>query len=289
MEAAGEAKRREEAEMAAHMGWSSRPSTKRLRISIDVRSGTSTRYSEVEVRDGESVTINLKASLVEGGEELFHQGRRVGTREGREALRLEEGRLQQYQPEGPGPERAQRASPPTEAEVQAYTRAWKEGSIDFDGLQSMLGDDKAMEIVRKVEQEGLRETVLPDVDTTNRKRWQQGQPVEELLGLQACRAEYHRWCTGEISSRDLVDKWGGDVLRVFQAWFMQGKDRDEVEGTMADSDHGGTGAECPGDEETLPTDIMQTALVDGASGGNELTDPEDTLSLPGRRHESRIT
>ena len=248
----------------------------------------STRYSEVEVRDGESVTINLQASLVEGGEELFHQGHRVSTREGREALRLEEERLRHCRPEEPGPERAQRATPPTEAEVQAYTVAWKEGSIDFDGLQSVLGDDKAMEIVRKVEQEGLRETVLPDVDTTNRERWQQGQPVEELLGLQACRAEYHRWCTGDISSHDLVDKWGGDVIRVFQAWFMEGKDRDEVEGTMADSDNGGTGAERPGDEETLPTDSMQAALVDGAGGRNELTDPEDTLSIRRRRHDSRI-
>ena len=74
MEAAGEAKRREEAEMAAHMGWSSRPSTKRLRISIDVRSGTSTRYSEVEVRDGESVTINLQASLVRAARSCSTKG-----------------------------------------------------------------------------------------------------------------------------------------------------------------------------------------------------------------------
>ena len=90
-EAAEEARRREDATMAAHMGWSTRPAKKKLRISLDVRSGKTTRYSEIEVLDGEVVTIALQTAIVECGEEFYHQGKR-------EALREEEERLQHNRP-----------------------------------------------------------------------------------------------------------------------------------------------------------------------------------------------
>ena len=80
-EAAEEAKRREDATMAAHMSWSTRPAKKKLRISLDVRSGRTTRYSEIEVPDGEVVTIALQAAIVEGGEEFYHRGKRMDAKE----------------------------------------------------------------------------------------------------------------------------------------------------------------------------------------------------------------
>ena len=94
--------------MTAHLGWSSRPPSKRLRISIDVRSGSSTRYSEIEVRAGEKVSINLQAGIVDSGDELYHRGKMVDARDGREALRVEEERLRHYQPKdvSPKPRRA---------------------------------------------------------------------------------------------------------------------------------------------------------------------------------------
>ena len=153
-EAAEEAKRREDATMAAHMSWSTRPAQKKLRISLDVRSGRTTRYSETEVPDGEVVTIALQAAIVEGGEESYHRGKRMDAKEAREALREEEERLEHHRP-GSAPQQPRRVAV-SDAELKAYAKAWKSGSIDFDGLAMAVGADMAMEILRTAESESLK-------------------------------------------------------------------------------------------------------------------------------------
>ena len=39
--------------------------------------------------------------------------------------------------------------------------------------------------------------------------------------MPSCRTDYNRWAKGDLSSEDVVDKWGGGVHRQFQTWYMQ--------------------------------------------------------------------
>ena len=105
--------------------------------------------------DGEVVTIALQTAIVEGGEEFYHQGKREALRE------EEEERLQHNRPYA-APQQPRRVAV-SDAELKAYAKAWKSGSIDFDGLTMVVGADMAMEMVRTAESESLQETVIPDV------------------------------------------------------------------------------------------------------------------------------
>ena len=98
----------------------------------------------------------------------------------------------------------------------------------------------------------------------HREAWQRGTPVEELVAKAACRAEYHRWITGDISSRDLVDKWGGDVMRIFQAWYVQGKTREDVEGAGVGSDtmRGLVTGSGPRTDEEVQVDSLEMMIPD---------------------------
>eukprot|EP00439_Symbiodinium_sp_Y106_P012477 s7335_g1.t2 len=202
------------------MSWSTRPAQKKLRISLDVRSGRTTRYSETEVPDGEVVTIALQAAIVEGGEESYHRGKRMDAKEAREALREEEERLEHHRP-GSAPQQPRRVAV-SDAELKAYAKAWKSGSIDFDGLAMAVGADMAMEILRTAESES------------------------------------------DISSRDLVDKWGGDVMRIFQAWYVQGKTREDVEGAGVGSDtmRGLVTGSGPRTDEEVQVDSLEMMIPD---------------------------
>ena len=62
----------------------------------------------------------------------------------------------------------------------------------------------------------------PDVSTQYREEWQKGRPVGELLQMVACQRDYQRWLEGDLRPDDVVDKWGGDVFRTYQAWAMGG-------------------------------------------------------------------
>ena len=100
--------------------------------------------------------------------------------------------------------------------------------MDFRQLQDAVGPDRAMFIVSAAEVAGLDLDTLPDVDTANREAWQDGRPADALLDTPACKADYGRWSTGDLRTADLIDKWGGDVYRIFQAWYMEGKQPDQA-------------------------------------------------------------
>ena len=57
---------------------------------IDVKTTGSSRYSEVEVGPGETVTLNIQAAMVDHGMEMYHDGKKVNLRDGLQALREEE-------------------------------------------------------------------------------------------------------------------------------------------------------------------------------------------------------
>ena len=227
---AREARCRDEATLQAHQGWSSRPPSKRLRLMLDVRTSSSSRYSEVEVKPGETVTLNIQAVMVDHGDELYRDGNKVNLRDGMQALREEEERLMrgtpQTHPSAPAEERGGWST--NNAEIRPHYEAWKEGRVDFRQLQDAVGPDRAMFIVSAAEVAGLDLDTLPDVDTANREAWQDGRPADALLDTPACKADYGRWSTGDLRTADLIDKWGGDVYRIFQAWYMEGKQPDQA-------------------------------------------------------------
>ena len=45
--------------------------------------------------------------------------------------------------------------------------------------------------------------------------------MEDIVAMPSCRTDYNRWAKGDLSSEDVVDKWGGGVHRQFQTWYMQ--------------------------------------------------------------------
>ena len=147
-----------------------------------------------------------------------------------------------------------------------------------------------MEVVKAAEQEELQDIAISDVNTTNREAWQAGKPVEELLNMAACRVDYHRWCTGEITSRDLVDKWGGEVLRIFQAWYMQGRTKEDVEGGQEERVSQANQPACtiPDEDSTVPFDVMATTLPNEMTLERDLPDPEDEMSIRRQRHEAVV-
>ena len=219
---AAEAKRQED------NTWSSGPPTKRLRVAIDVRGAASSRYSEIEVRPGETVSLNIQASIADHGMEMYKAGRSVNPRDGLKALREEEERLNRGDPgERRSAAEDQRAGWSTNSpDIRPHYEAWRNGQLDFRRLQDLVGPDRAMFIVEAAEIAGLQLDTLPDMDVSIREAWQAGQPVESLLRKPECTSDYKRWSTGDLTQWDVIDKWGGDVYRVFQAWYMEGHQPD---------------------------------------------------------------
>ena len=108
--------------------------------------------------------------------------------------------------------------------------------------------------------------------------------------MRACQVEYHRWCTGEISSRDLVDKWGGDVLRTFQAWYMQGRTREDVEGRHMEGPEGAAlpATTLPDEDSTVPYDVLQTDAQRDECPAGVMADLADESLIRRRRHEASV-
>ena len=90
--------------------------------------------------------------------------------------------------------------------------------------------------------------------------------MEELLEQEACKADYARWCSGDLRQADLVDKWGGEVLRVFQAWFVDGKGWESLSGQQEDPGaplaHPPVTSTAPDEVETMPHDFENAGLAE---------------------------
>ena len=84
--------------------------------------------------------------------------------------------------------------------------------------------------------------------------------MEELLAQTACKADYARWCRGDLRQADLVDKWGGEVRRTFQAWFMAGGGGNEQRGRH--DNH-----QAPPEDATTMLEEMETMSYDAGEAG----------------------
>ncbi|CAE7808075.1 unnamed protein product [Symbiodinium sp. CCMP2592] len=226
---AREAQLQDRAALQANLGWSSAPPGKKIRVTVEMRSTTSSRYSEWEVGEGDEIKLKLGISMVEHGGNYINEGRKVDREIGtRELLRREQKIVDQMQkaddmPEAPQvqPERG-RAWSTNDPDLQPHYQAWREGRLDFKNLVANVGEEAAMFLVEAAEVAQLELDTVPDVNVSAREEWLQGGDVEAILARPACIADYHRWAEGDLLEGDLVDKWGGPVKRAFHAWFLNG-------------------------------------------------------------------
>ena len=220
-ELAREAQIQDRAALSAHMGWSHRPPTKRLRVTMEVSTRTGNKYSEVEVGPGDSVNVKLSVGMVDHGHEYLKHGKRQDPRTAMEELREEEERIAR----GAVPAEDVSAGPvafsTNDPVVRPLYEAWWQGRMDFAELQNKAGKDIAAFVVEAAEIADLDLETAPDISTQYREEWQKGRPVGELLQMVACQRDYQRWLEGDLRQDDVVNKWGGDVLRTYQAWAME--------------------------------------------------------------------
>ncbi|CAE7260755.1 unnamed protein product [Symbiodinium sp. CCMP2592] len=226
---AREAQLRDRATLQAHLGWSSAPPGKKIRVTVEMRSTTASKYSEWEVGEGDEIKIKLGISMVEHGGNHIHEGRKVDREIGtRELLRREQQLVEQMQHDQtrPGdedkPEDKRQSWSTNDPNLQPHYQAWREGRTDFKGLVERVGEDAAVYLVEAAEVAQLELDTVPDMDVSARDEWLRGEDVDNILTRPACIADYYRWAEGDLMESDVVDKWGGQVKRAFHAWFIAG-------------------------------------------------------------------
>ncbi|CAE7627809.1 unnamed protein product [Symbiodinium sp. CCMP2592] len=256
-ELAQEAQRADRAALQAHLGWSERPPSKRVRVTVEMKTRTGSRYSEMEIAEGDHINIQLGVSVVDHGREFLHRGRPTDPTTAMEDLRKEEDRIAAGRPETRPSEPGVMFST-NSADIKPWYDAWRAGRISFQELVSKTNREIAGFIVEASEVADLDLDTAPDVSTEYREAWQKGRPVGELLSLRSCQQDFERWSTGDLMEADVVDKWGGDVLRTFRAWAALGR---SVETSADPAHHGpdkdGAGHTLPDEEETLPYNMSE--------------------------------
>ena len=216
-ELAKEAQQQDRAAVEARLGWSDRPPSKRVRLSVNIATKSGSRYSEIEVGPGEKVDVSLAVEMVDHGQEFYKAGHRT-----MEELYEEETRLAKGIPaiEKEAPATVYSTNHP---EVKPLFDAWRAGQLDYKNLVEKAGSELAAFIVEASEAVDMDLETVPDISSEHREAWQRGKPVEELLAMRVCQEDYQRWVTGDLRHDDAMDKWGGDVIRAYQAWYMQGE------------------------------------------------------------------
>ena len=272
---AQEAQAKDRAALQAHLGWSSGPPQKRVRLTLEAITTTSNRYMEWEFGEGDKLQIKMEVAQVPHGGRLLQGGRPVERHAGLEELRKEEERIARHgpQPAAAVPRRTGMFSTEDPA-IRPYYDAWRDGRIDFDGLITAVGGDAAMYIKEAAEVAELDLDTVPDVDVSGRMAWQQGSDVESILRSPGCRADYARWEVGDLKDADIVDKWGGDVYRRFEGWFVHGappgEDVPEPD-DRANNDHGAMET-MPEEAETVPWPAPPPGMEgDPTKGGSKGT------------------
>ena len=270
-----EAQAKDRAALQAHLGWSSGPPQKRVRLTLEAITTTSNRYMEWEFGEGDKLQIKMEVAQVPHGGRLLQGGRPVEGHAGLEELRKEEERIARHgpQPAAAVPRRTGMFSTEDPA-IRPYYDAWRDGRIDFDGLITAVGGDAAMYIKEAAEVAELDLDTVPDVDVSGRMAWQQGRDVESILRSPGCRADYARWEVGDLKDADIVDKWGGDVYRRFEGWFVHGAPPGEdvlEQDDRAINDHSAMET-MPEEAETVPWPAPPPGMEeDLTKGGNKRT------------------
>ena len=91
-ELARETQAQDRAAVAARLGWSERPLTKRLRVTMEVSTSVGSKYSEIEAAPGDTINVKLAVNMVDHGQEFLKNGKRQDPRTAMEELREEEER-----------------------------------------------------------------------------------------------------------------------------------------------------------------------------------------------------
>ncbi|CAE7706713.1 unnamed protein product [Symbiodinium sp. CCMP2592] len=94
--------RQDRNQVAAMAGWSVKPGPKRMRLAVEAGSQTEGgKRMTLDVAEGEEIRLTIRAIMEQGPDEYLYAGRPVEAKEAIEAIRLEEERLDHWQPGDP--------------------------------------------------------------------------------------------------------------------------------------------------------------------------------------------
>ena len=202
---AARAQREDRATLAAHMGWSTGPPTKRMRLAMTVQEvGKHAKHSEFDLDPGQKIQITMDAKQDESTAHFFHDGQIVNDQIARQLLLEEEERLRNgFDPEG-------RQVPPV---VQKFSwprlqTLFREGRISVADLYKVGGAPLAHVFAIAEEAERDKQALLAPIPTDT--PW---LPAHEPL----MNVAYRAWYKENMNDVEIIHLFGPRVRQHFVA------------------------------------------------------------------------